>query len=106
MTAFFLYRNKQKADNVTMSAKEAGDKWKSMSDSEKKPYTDEYKKAKDKYDKYLSEQGLLIKSSGKKAEKPTCFKTSRIRAVCGHGESLKQMDSEIYKGFGKVLVCY
>ena len=87
-----------------MSAKEAGDKWKSMSDSEKKPFTDEYKKAKEKYDKYLEDQGLSTKSSSKKAEKPTCFKTSKIRAVCSHGDHVKQMDASVYKGFGKVLV--
>ena len=90
-------------DGVKMSGKEAGKKWKALSDSEQKPFIDEYNKAKKKYEKYLESQGIT-KGSAKKAEKPTCFKGARIRAICGRDDKALKMDSEVYKGLGKVLV--
>ena len=105
LTPFFMFREKEKEKGITMGGKDAGDKWKALTEAEKKPYTDAYKKAKEKYDKYLEEvEGIPAKSSAKKAEKPTCFKTSRIRAVCGKSKDVKQMSQAVYKGLGRVIV--
>jgi len=106
LTAFFMFKEKEKEKGVTMSGKEAGEKWKALSDSEKKPYLDAYKKAKEKYDKYMEEvEGIPAgKSSSKKKEKPTSFKTSRIRAVCGKSKNVKGMSQNAYKGLGRVIV--
>ena len=105
LTAFFMFREKEKEKGVTMGGKEAGEKWKALSESQKKPYVDAYKKAKDKYDKYLEEvEGIAPRSSSKKVEKPTCFRTGRIRAVCGHRKDIKQMSQQTYSALGRVLV--
>lgn len=107
LTPFFMFREKEKEKGITMGGKEAGEKWKALSDSQKKPYLDAYKKAKEKYDKYLEEvEGIPAKSSTKKKEKPTCFKTARIRAVCGRGKNIMQMTQSVYKGIGRVLVIF
>lgn len=105
LTPFFMFREKEKEKGVTMGGKEAGERWKALSESQKKPYIDAYKKAKEKYEKYLEEvEGIPPRSSSKKAEKPTAFRTSRIRAVCGHSKEVKQMSQPTYKALGRVVV--
>ena len=105
VTAFFLFRDKEKEKGNPTGAKEVGAKWKKLSESEKKPFVDAYKKQKEKYDKYLEEvKGIVPRSSSKKKEKPTAFKSSRIRAVCGRSKDIKQMGSNIYRALGRVIV--
>ncbi len=105
LTPFFMFREKQKEKGNTLGGKEAGKMWKEMSDEEKKPYTEAYRKQKDKYDRYLEEvEGIPAKSSSKKKEKPTCYRSSRIRAVIGHGGVEKQMDTKAYAALGRVVV--
>ena len=106
LTPFFMYREKEKEKGITMGAKDAGAKWKALTDSQKKPYVDAYKKAKEKYDKYLEEEGIAPRSSSKKTEKPTSFRTTRIRAVCGSNKEIKQMTSQTYKALGRVVVSF
>ncbi|XP_043695201.1 high mobility group B protein 7-like [Telopea speciosissima] len=61
-TAFFLFmddfRKSYKEENpdgkdVKVVAKEGGQKWKSMTDEEKKPYTDRARELKEEYDKAM-----------------------------------------------------
>ena len=105
LTPFFLFREKEKDKGHTMGGKEAGALWAALSDSGKKPYLEEYKKAKEAYDKYLEETiGIPHRSSSKKAEKPTSFNSARIRAICGKKKSTKEMPHLIYKALGRVLV--
>ena len=105
LTPFFLFREQEKQKGNTMGGKEAGEKWASLSESQKKPYTEQYKKAKEKYDKYLEEtEGIVPGTSSKKKEKPTSYKTSRIRALCGKEKEVKEMSNTIYKALGKVTV--
>ena len=90
-----------------MGSKELGERWAALSEAEKKPYVDAYKKAKEKFDKYLEEvEGIAPKSASKKKEKATCFNAARIRAVCGKDKDVKTMDHKIYKALGKVLVSF
>jgi hypothetical protein len=105
LTPFFLFKEKQKEKGHTMGGKEAGEKWRELSESQKAPYVDEYKKAKEKYDRYLEEvEGIAPRSSSKKKEKPTSFRTSRIRAVCGHDSEIKSTSDKVYKALGRVVV--
>jgi len=105
LTPFFLFRNRMKEKEIVMGGKEAGEKWRSLSDHERKPYVDEYRKAKEKFDKYLEEvEGISAKSPRRKTEKPNCFKSARIRAICGQKKEVLQMNQNVYKGIGKVLV--
>ena len=88
-----------------MGGKEAGERWGALSDAEKKPYIEQYKKMKEKYDKYLEEvEGIVAHSSSKKKEKPTSFRAARIRAVCGRETEIKQASNASYKALGRVVV--
>ena len=104
LTPFFMFREKQKEKGMTLGGKEAGEKWAALSSAEKKPYQDAYKKAKEKYDKYLEDVEGIGPRSTKKAEKPTAFNTSRIRAVCGKSKDIKQMPQAVYRALGRVVV--
>ncbi len=104
LTAFFMFREKQKEKGITMGGKEAGEKWAGLSSAEKKVYEDAYKKAKEKYDKYLEEVEGIAPQSSKKTEKPTHFNVARVRAVCTHAPSSLQMPHAIYRALGNVLV--
>ena len=105
LTPFFMYREDLKEKGITVGSKEAGERWKKLTDAQRKPYTDKYKKAKEKYDRYLEEEmGITAKSSSKAKEKPTCFKTARMRAVCGRSKLIGEISQSIYKGIGRVLV--
>ena len=104
LTAYFLFLKKQKELGNKMGGKKAGDAWNELSEKEKAPFVNEYKAAKAKYDKYLEEvEGIAPRSSSKKNEKPTCFSSSRIRAVCGRKPGIKEMSGATTKALGKVL---
>jgi hypothetical protein len=105
LTPFFMFREKEKEKGRTMGGKDAGAAWAKLSETEKKPYVEAYKKAKEKYDLYLEQTvGLPPRSSSKKKEKPTQFNAARIRAVCGQKKSSKEMPHTILKAMGRVLV--
>lgn len=105
LTAFFLFKEKMKKDGVKLAGKEAGKRWNSLSDSEKKPYLDEYKKKKEEYNLYLEKyEGIKPKSPGKRGEKPTCYRPSKIRVICGSRKEIKDMSSKLCAGLCKVLV--
>jgi len=105
LTPFFMYREDLKEKDIIVGGKEAGERWRKLTEAQRKPYADKYKKAKEKYDKYLEEEmGMTAKSSSKAKEKPTCFKTARIRAICGRSKLIKEISQSIYKGIGRVLV--
>ena len=107
LTPFFMFKEREKEKGITMAGKDAGAKWKSMSDSEKKPFIDAYKKAKAKYDKYLEEvEGIPAKRSSKNKDKPICYKESRIRATCGRSKKIINIAPYIYKGLSRVLVTF
>jgi len=105
LTAFFMFKEEEKKKGKPMGGKEAGEKWGALSESQKKPFLDAYKKAKEKYDKYLEDvEGIVPRTSSKKKEKPTSYKISRIRAVCGKNKEVKQMNHQTYKALGRVVV--
>eukprot|EP00826_Nyctotherus_ovalis_P053633 TRINITY_DN6994_c0_g2_i1.p1 TRINITY_DN6994_c0_g2~~TRINITY_DN6994_c0_g2_i1.p1 ORF type:complete len:135 (-),score=37.19 TRINITY_DN6994_c0_g2_i1:346-750(-) len=107
LTPFFMFKEREREKGVTQGAKEAGIKWKKMTEAEKQPYIDAYKKAKMKYDKYLEEvEGLPPKGSSRNKDKPTSYKESRIRATCGRCKEIMQINHKVYKGLGRVLVSF
>ncbi|RVX16316.1 High mobility group B protein 7 [Vitis vinifera] len=80
-TAFFLFMDDFRKEykesnpdskNVSVVAKEGGEKWKSMTDEEKKPYVDKAAELKAEYDKametYNAENGEEEGGSGKEAD--------------------------------------
>eukprot|EP01022_Parablepharisma_sp_SALTPOND_P006368 TRINITY_DN1259_c0_g1_i1.p2 TRINITY_DN1259_c0_g1~~TRINITY_DN1259_c0_g1_i1.p2 ORF type:complete len:246 (+),score=50.63 TRINITY_DN1259_c0_g1_i1:3922-4659(+) len=106
LTPFFMFREKEKEKGNSMAGVEAGEQWRSMSDSQKKPYVDAYKKAREKYDRYLEEQGMPPRTSSKKKEKPTKFRTTRVRTICGKSKEPKGADQKVYKGLAKVAEAF
>lgn len=106
LTPFFMFREKEKEKGNPMAGAEAGERWRSMKESEKKPYLESYKKARAKYDQYLEEQGIPARTSSKKKEKPTKYKTTRIRTICGKSKEPKGADPKVYKGLAKVAQAF
>eukprot|EP00826_Nyctotherus_ovalis_P018326 TRINITY_DN15475_c0_g1_i10.p2 TRINITY_DN15475_c0_g1~~TRINITY_DN15475_c0_g1_i10.p2 ORF type:complete len:120 (+),score=45.91 TRINITY_DN15475_c0_g1_i10:154-513(+) len=106
LTPFFLFKEKMKSNGANMGGKKAGAEWRKLTNSEKQPYIDQYKEAKAKFDKYLEDEGIGAKSSGRKKVKPKCFKTGRIRSICGIIKEIMPMSQNIYKGIGKALVLF
>ncbi len=107
LTPFFLFREKEGAKGHTMGGKEAGERWRELTEEQKSPYINSYKDAKQKYDKYLEEvEGIAPASSSKKKEKPTSFRTTRIRAVCGGQTEGKSLTNEGYRALGRVVVSF
>jgi histone H3/H4 len=106
LTPFFMFREKEKEKGTTLSGVDAGERWRNMSDEEKKPYIDAYKKAREKYDRYLEEQGIPVKTSSKKKEKPTKYRSVRIRTVCGKTKDGKAADTKVYQGLAKVAEAF
>lgn len=104
MTGYMLFINEERAKNkdAKLLAVDLGKKWKALSESEKKSYNDQYKKAKEKYDKYLVE--VEGKDLNKSSEKPTAISVSRVRAICGKGSKIKAMANPVYKGLARVVV--
>ena len=106
LTSYLMFCQKEREANKDANLKVAdlGKKWKEMTDEQKKPYNDSYKKAKEEYDKYMIEvEGKAPKSSEKK-EKPSEMSVARVRAICGKGSKVKAMDQHIYKGIAHVVV--
>lgn len=104
VTPFFLFRAEEAEKGNKMNAKDAGKMWKEMSEEKRRPYIDKHKKAKEAYDRYLTEvEGISPKKSG--GGKPTTFNKARVRAIFTSGKNVKAMDPKIYKAAAKVLVC-
>ena len=103
-TAFFLFKQKEKEKGNNWGGKEASEKWHALTEGEKKKYFDEYNKSRERYDTYLEEVGLPRRSTAKKQSKPTTYKSSRIRGVCGMSEEVKDMTTKQYKALAAVAV--
>ncbi len=105
LTPFFLFLEKEREKGNSMSAKDAGEKWHSMSDAEKKPYLDEYQKAREKFDAYLEAEGLTPKkSSMRKSGLPPAYKGSRIKALLGMSEEVKKVEPKQCSALARVAV--
>ena len=100
-TPFFLFRAGESEKGNKIGAKEAGKLWKELSEDKKQPYTDAYNKAKEEYDKYMTEvEGV----SPKKGGKPSSFNKIRVKAICTSQKEFKSMNSVQYKALAKTLV--
>ena len=106
LTPFFMFREKEKEKGHSMSGGDAGEKWRSMSDKEKQPFIDAYKEAREKYDQYLEDQGIPPKSSSKRKEKPTKYRSVKIRAICGKSKDAKAAEPKVYKGLAKLAEAF
>ena len=105
MTPFFLYKNQLKAQGISISPKEAAERWNRLSEEEKKPFVDAYGDAKGKFDKYLEEvEGIPPRGSCVHGEKPLGYKIHKIRAVCGTQKEIKQMEQSLPSILAHVLV--
>jgi len=105
LTAYLLFAQEEREKNkdAKLKVQDLGKKWKELSDAEKKPYNDSYKKAKEKYEKYLIEvEGK--DPNAKREEKPNSISVSRVRAICGKGSKIKAMANSVYKGLARVVV--
>jgi hypothetical protein len=102
LTPFFLFREEEMKAGRGVGGKEAGAKWRDMSDKEKEKYIDEYKTAKEKFDAYLEEEGYARKSSVK--DGPIEYSAARIKAICGTNEEIKGMSTKNCKALGRLLV--
>ncbi len=103
LTAFFLFKEKMKAEGKPLSAKEAGAQWKALDDAARKVYLDSYKKAKAEFDKYLEEvEGIKPKSSEDK--KKHGYSAARIRAVLCSKKEIKSVDPSILRALSKAIV--
>ena len=106
LTPFFMFREKEKDKGKSMSGTDAGEKWRSMSDKEKEPYLEAYRKAREKYDQYLEDQGMPSRTSSKKKEKITKYRSVKIRTVCGKSKEAKGAEPKVYKGLAKVAEAF
>ena len=106
LTPFFMFREKEKEKGHSMSGGDAGERWRSMSDKEKQPYLDAYKEAREKYDQYLEDQGIPLRTSSRKKEKPTKYRAVRIRALCGKSKEAKGAEPKVYKGLAKIAEAF
>ena len=103
-TAFFKFREKEQGKGNAMGGKEAGEKWRGLKASEKKKFQEEYRQEREKFDSYLEEQGLTPRASSKKKPRSLVYKGSRVRAVCGSDEQVKDLTATQYKALGHVAV--
>jgi len=97
LTPFFIYREHEKKNDNPMGGAEAGERWRSMTEEEKKPYIDEYRKAREKYDEYLISKGIPTKSSSKKKGKIPRYYPGRMKNLC----SKLKAEKSVYKGLCK-----
>ena len=106
LTPFFMFREKEKEKGVSLAGAEAGERWRKMNEEDKKPYIDSYKKAREKYDEYLQMQGVPPRTSSKKKDKPTKYRTTRVRTIFGKSKEPKGAEAKIYKGLSKVVEAF
>ena len=106
LTPFFVYRDKVREDGKMIGTRESAAKWKALTEEEKKPYLDEYKKTKEIYMKYLEEvEGIKPRgSSSPKKKQKLKYKTNRIRAICGVKKEIKPLQATVPAALGKVMV--
>lgn len=103
-TAFFLFREKERVKGNPMGSKEAAAKWKDLPENEKQKYIEEYQEGREKFESYLSEMGVPPRASSRKKARPTAYKGSRVRAVCGTTEGVKGLTTDQCKGLAAVAV--
>jgi hypothetical protein len=78
LTAFFMFKEKEKEKGVTMSGKEAGEKWKAQVILRRSHTWMLTRRLKEKYDNTWKKwKGSRWKIIFKEEGKPTSFKTSR-----------------------------
>ena len=98
LTPCFLFREKKNSKGKPIGGAEAGEEWRNMTEEEKAPFIESYKKARSKYDKYLEEQGLPSKSSAKKT-RFSKYNASRIKTICEDMNANKS----VYKGLARTV---
>ena len=103
LTPFLIFYEKQRKDGTT-DIKEVSEKWKKLSDGKKKKYLDQYRTAKEKYDKFLQDvygaEPLTYRPTGRTIE----FSMTRVRAILGLKPAIKPMSKGLYPALVKVLV--
>jgi len=105
LTPFFLFREKEKVNGTSMGGREAGERWKNLSEEEKRPYIEEYQRDREKYDAYLESEGITPrKSSSRKSNAPFVYKGIRIRSMLGMMEDIKTLHLKQCAALGKVAV--
>eukprot|EP00826_Nyctotherus_ovalis_P060711 TRINITY_DN854_c0_g1_i19.p1 TRINITY_DN854_c0_g1~~TRINITY_DN854_c0_g1_i19.p1 ORF type:complete len:204 (-),score=83.33 TRINITY_DN854_c0_g1_i19:206-817(-) len=97
LTPFFLFREREREKGNFLGGADAGDQWRSMTEDQKAPYMEEYRKAREKYDDYLISKGLPTKSSSKKKRRVTKYYSSRMETLCTR---LKAEDA-VFKGLSR-----
>ncbi len=107
LTPYFLFMEEERSAGRKLGNTEGSEKWKALSDSERKKYFDEYNKAREKFQSYLDDVGFT-QTSGKKsaAAHPSNYRGSRVRAVCGMYEDVKEMSSKQCRALGAVAVYF
>ena len=105
LTPYFIFLERQKENGIIMNKKEGSEKWKAMTESEKRPYMETYKKGKENFDNYLKETGIYSsKTHNSYKPKPTCYLTSKVRAICGSCENLMPITKELCNGLSRIMV--
>ena len=104
ITPFFLFTEQERKKDSSVTSKDLGEKWKKLPESQKKKYIKEYKDAKEKYEKLLTEVYGVDPMSFKSSSKPNEFSITRVRAALGLKSMIKPMAKELYPGLVKVLV--
>lgn len=105
LTPYMLFCTQKRKKDSNISVKELGKLWNNLTKSKKQKYMDEYKAAKEKYDKFLEEiYGPEPLTYHRPNDKPIGFKPTRIRGVLGLNKEIKPMDKKLYPGLVKLLV--
>ena len=104
LTPFFLFREYEKRKGNNLGAKEAGEKWRDLTEREREPFVKEYQEAREKYDNYLESEGITPKKSSKKSTNPLVYKSTRIRSMLGMIDEIKSLSLRQCSALGKVAV--
>ena len=101
LSAYFLYVQSEVRKGPKQSQKVMAKAWQELTEDEKRPYFDEYMKAKQKHDEYVeADSGLPPRAP----VKPKCYNVSAVRAVCTSQQILPPVETRIYRALGRVLV--
>eukprot|EP00826_Nyctotherus_ovalis_P022766 TRINITY_DN1758_c0_g2_i1.p1 TRINITY_DN1758_c0_g2~~TRINITY_DN1758_c0_g2_i1.p1 ORF type:complete len:210 (+),score=73.81 TRINITY_DN1758_c0_g2_i1:112-741(+) len=97
LTPFFIYREQEKDNGNSMGSADAGERWRTMTEKEKAPYIEKYRKAREKYDEYLISKGLPAKNSSTRKGKPPRYYPSRMKTLCSKLEA----EEGVYRGLSR-----